>query len=1135
MTAAAPGPIGLFGFNQGTIRNLALTNVSVTVTGNGPVFVGTLAGQNVGTISNVSVTGTINGGSFSGLDVGGLVGFNGGSITGSSSAVNVTVGNGTTGALNFAGGLVGTNQGTIASSGATGTVSGGSNSIIGGLAGSNDLGGAISQSHAGGAVSLAVGTGSNDFSSFAGGLVGQNGDGGNTPGVGTITASYATGAVTGTGLGLSLGGLVGDNTPGSSITDSQAFGAVSASTPGTTSSNMNSAGGLVGNNEGTITSRSGFGFVLASVCTQGASFSCAQGAVSIGTRGVAGGLVGFNNGTIQFALATGAVTGAAGLPPDPGHGHDNATILGGLAGTNQGTITGSVATGVVGTSGVQYLNAGGLVGDNSGTINLSLAFGNVVTGDNSSGGGLTGDNAPADQNCNTCTPGTGQSNAGLIQLSAAFGNVTVGANGFAGGVSANGGGTYQTALAFGNVSGGANSILGGLVGAIGVGSGPGSISDSFAIGSVASTGPGSIVGGLVGLGGGTILNSGAAGPVSGTSNSFLGGLVGINIGLVQDSFSTSTVSGSGSHDVVGGLVGVNFGTIDPSFANGNAAGGPNSIVGGLVGVNAAFSNFPAGSIPGSNFPIGKISSDSLATGTASGGPGSTVGPQVGQNFPTTGLPGFPTSGGGCNNGICGTLSTGILFDPNGDASSPQSAPQLPPPVPPQGLVIQNLVGNPITLVALTPADVVSTLGLNQPPPRQQPRSGPGTSQQDIGNGRFFVVPPATETQVVKDEAVMLMPCNMGSGESARIMREAGLTVLSSQCLPLLGMATYRVHIDNGRSMAAVFRVLARHQIVAGAQANYKYTLMQDRVAQERVAQDLAQDPDLAGRTQEGDAAQYVLSKLGLIDIHRQIKGTNISIAVIDSQIDVKHPDLDGVFAGEYDAVGGPEEKPHPHGTGMAGAIAAHRRLMGIAPAARLYAIHAFSSSAASAESTTFSILKGLDWAASKGVRVINMSFAGPRDPSMERALKNAHDKGIVLIAAAGNAGPKSPPLYPGADPSVIAVTATDANDKIFSGANRGKYIAVAAPGVDILVPAPDDTFQLTTGTSVSSAEVSGIVALLLERNPNLTPEDIRKILTTSAKHPGTKDRDDDFGSGLVYPSKAIKGASDFNTIQPAKR
>ena len=119
---------------------------------------------------------------------------------------------------------------------------------------------------------------------------------------------------------------------------------------------------------------------------------------------------------------------------------------------------------------------------------------------------------------------------------------------------------------------------------------------------------------------------------------------------------------------------------------------------------------------------------------------------------------------------------------------------------------------------------------------------------------------------------------------------------------------------------------------------------------------------------------------------------------------------------------------------------------------------------------------------------------------------------------------------------MIAVTATDINDKLFSGANRGRYIAVAAPGVDILVPSPDGAYQLTTGTSVSSAEVSGIVALLLERNPNLTPEDIRKILTTSAKHPGAKERDDDFGSGLVDPSKAIRDAGELKPVgQPARR
>src|SRR5439155_14781834 len=127
-------------------------------------------------------------------------------------------------------------------------------------------------------------------------------------------------------------------------------------------------------------------------------------------------------------------------------------------------------------------------------------------------------------------------------------------------------------------------------------------------------------------------------------------------------------------------------------------------------------------------------------------------------------------------------------------------------------------------------------------------------------------------------------------------------------------------------------------------------------------------------------------------------------------------------------------------------------------------------------------------------------------------------KGVVLIAAAGNAGPKSPPLYPAADPSVIAVTATDIDDKVFSRASRGRHIAISAPGVDILVPAPEGTYQMTTGTSVAAAHISG-TPLLLERNPKLTPDDIRKILTASAKGLGPNN---EFGAGLVDPAKALK-------------
>jgi subtilisin family serine protease len=104
----------------------------------------------------------------------------------------------------------------------------------------------------------------------------------------------------------------------------------------------------------------------------------------------------------------------------------------------------------------------------------------------------------------------------------------------------------------------------------------------------------------------------------------------------------------------------------------------------------------------------------------------------------------------------------------------------------------------------------------------------------------------------------------------------------------------------------------------------------------------------------------------------------------------------------------------------------------------------------------------------------------------------------------------------------MAVTATDANDRLFGLANQGKYVTVAAPGVDVLVPAPNEGVQLTTGTSVATAEVSGVAALLLGQRSSRTPMEIRNILTSTARHLGAKGVNPQFGAGLVDPLKALR-------------
>jgi Subtilase family len=403
----------------------------------------------------------------------------------------------------------------------------------------------------------------------------------------------------------------------------------------------------------------------------------------------------------------------------------------------------------------------------------------------------------------------------------------------------------------------------------------------------------------------------------------------------------------------------------------------------------------------------------------------------------------------------------------------------------------------------------------------------------IGERGFTGVPPAGETRFLTNEMVFHVPANVSAQTVNTLARRLGLSTIGSQSFNLSGGTLFRFRITDGRPVADVIRALESENIGV-AQPNYVYRLQQDAT--------------LAARSSPGDPSQYVVNKLRLVDVHRIAIGSNVLVAVIDSEIDGKHPELAGAVVDEFDAIGN-HDRPHAHGTGMAGAIAAHRRLVGIAPGVRLLAIHAFSSNGTdSAQATSEHILMGIDWAIRKGARVINMSFAGPDDPMLALALQKAHDKGVVLVAAAGNLGPKSPPLYPAADPNVIAVTATDAKDQLLAQANQGPYVALAAPGVDILEPAPNGGYQVTTGTSVAAAHVSGIVALLLDRDPTLDAAAVRDILTSSAKRPspqatsaqapspqgpgaqtsspqvqGSKTRDDQFGWGVVDPYRALMG------------
>ena len=400
--------------------------------------------------------------------------------------------------------------------------------------------------------------------------------------------------------------------------------------------------------------------------------------------------------------------------------------------------------------------------------------------------------------------------------------------------------------------------------------------------------------------------------------------------------------------------------------------------------------------------------------------------------------------------------------------------------------------------------------INQLTPSPNPQ-GPSQQNQSAQRGGFNPPPPG-ETRFVPNEVLLNVPASVTTPALDAIALRNRLTRLELREFSMTGRRIARVRINDGRAVANVIRSLQAEAGIAGAQPNYLYALDQ-------------------GSGPAADPTQYAYAKLHLSQAHALVKGNSIRVAVVDSMIDSSHPDLGGAVAAIFDATGS-AVKPHFHGTGVAGVIAAHGKLTGAAPSVQILAVTSFGSN--ESRGTGMDILKGLDWAGVSGADIVNMSFTGPTDPEQHTMLAALRHKGIVLIAAAGNAGPQSPPLYPAADPEVIAVTATDSDDNLYAKANRGSHIALAAPGVAILVASPGGSYQMRSGTSFAAPQVSGVAALLLERNRKLDPIAIRSILTTTAHDLGPPGRDDQFGSGLVDAMSAVESAGAQSTDVSAR-
>ncbi|WP_258001196.1 YDG domain-containing protein [Janthinobacterium sp. ROICE36] len=575
----ADTPAAMFGNigSAGMVRNLSLSNVNITgsqaMYGAAYTDIGALAGYNAGTINNVSSSGAVHGSGY--INMGALVGTNGGTISNSRAAGTVVAGG-----FGAAGGLVGVNAaGGLIKSSSSAVAATSTNYFAGGLAVYNR--GTISDSYATGAVSVG-GTGG----SYGGGLAAINTAGG------TVTNSYATGNV----MGVSgLGGLLGRIESGGTVDNSYATGNVTGT--------GNNIGGLLGVSSGVISNSYATGNVTGNSTVGGVVGSNPSGAITNVYYSGKLTTTGMNNGAIVGDHNGGSIVNA----------YFDSSQNPGL--TAVGVVSNGASTIAQGLSAAQMLQGSNFAGFNF-TTTAGAAGNNwvIVSGDGSINGASAGTRPMLASEWSNTIHSTHQLQLMAMSKAASY---TLGSSFSAASTAANGNdvwgstgfipvGTAGSAFTgsldgTGHIVFNLNIVKSGVagVGLFGVVGSGGVIANVGLSGGTISGGDST--GALVGTNGGSVSGSFATSAVTGVTN--VGGLVGTSTGTLKDSYASGAVTGSSG---AGGLVGSNSGTVATSYANGSVSGAG----GGLVGTGA-------GSVTGSYW-------DTTASGKATSAGGTNL-------------------------------------------------------------------------------------------------------------------------------------------------------------------------------------------------------------------------------------------------------------------------------------------------------------------------------------------------------------------------------------------------------------------------------------------------------------------------------------------------------------------------------
>lgn len=346
-------------------------------------------------------------------------------------------------------------------------------------------------------------------------------------------------------------------------------------------------------------------------------------------------------------------------------------------------------------------------------------------------------------------------------------------------------------------------------------------------------------------------------------------------------------------------------------------------------------------------------------------------------------------------------------------------------------------------------------------------------------------------------------------ERASFARRTGVTL--EREFPAIGVAAVRLA---GSPEAAIAR-LSRDPLVERAEFDRAVNLFQ------------------AKSTDPLRPKQYAMDRINAEAAWDVTMGDpGVTIAVVDTGVELRHPDMKGQFLAGYNLVSDTNEPPLDdlgHGAAVAGIIGAipnnGEGIAGLAPGCKILPI----KTCRFGRGDFSTIIEGIVTAAEHGADVLNVSSGNP-EPSeaLKRAVELALSKNVVVVAAAGNEG-KDKKQYPAAFPGVIAVGSTDEQDQRAATSNYGDWLTVMAPGSKIQTTATTIPVQagapyrytVASGTSFAAPLVSALCGLIRSKHPELAPAEVKRILEASAADLGAPGADPQFGHGRIDAARAL--------------